>query len=87
MNKIKVVSYLAVMVAIVGGVAFGFTQLKPSVAHAQTPVMQVQPSVSTVVNDKEVVDTNEPAEGTETKDSAGHQDASGSVDHQFEGVE
>ena len=87
MNKTKAVSYLAIMMAIIGGVAFGFTQLKPSVAHAQTPVTQVQPSVSTNVKDKEVVDANEPAEGAETKDAAGHQDVGGTVDHQFEGGE
>ncbi len=87
MNKVKVLSFSALMLTVLGGAVFGFTQLKPSIVHAQTPVTQVQPSVSSVEKDKEVVDANEPAEGSETKDSAGHQDVGESVDHQFEGVE
>ena len=87
MNKVKVLSFSVLMLTILGGVVFGLNQFKPPIVHAQTPVTQVQPSVSTVAKDKEVVDANEPAEGTETKNSAGHQDVGGSVDHQFEGVE
>ena len=85
-KKVKVVSYLAVMMAIVGGAALGISRLNPSIAHAQAPVTPTQ-LVSPAEN-KEVVDTNEPAGGTETKDSTkGHQDAGKSVDHQFEGIE
>ena len=74
------------MMAVLGGVVFGFSQLKPSIVHAQTPVTQVQVPVTTVKKDSDIVVAKE-LEGAETNNSTGHQDVLDSVDHQFEGVE
>ncbi len=87
MNKMKVLPYLAVIMAVFGGVVYGYGRLKPSIVHAQAPATQVQTLATTVKNDNEIVDAKESTDSKETDGSTGHQDVGGSTDHQFEGVE